>query len=203
MSFDYNSGPIEVFIVSNDEKGVNGYAEVSAVVHLLSPYTRITTTQLWNTVHASYKVQNNGKNFIHAIAICKFLSAIPENDSASYLSLRQLVRDLIVGDQRELDDETKRELVEIKEVLSDTRRIVEQSSNTMLGDFNGLLQILKSEILCDLKESLSSCVDSLCGRSSGNEFKIDIESSEREVMYGIESNNSGGSENGTGNNVSK
>ncbi|AAQ21658.1 p24 capsid [Cryptophlebia leucotreta granulovirus] len=180
MSFDYNSGPIEVFIVSNDEKGVNGYAEVSAVVNLLSPFTRLTTTQLWNTTHSSYKIQNNGKNFIHAIAICKFLSVIPENDSANYQSLKQLVRDLILGDQKEIDDETKKELKDIKDLVNETKKIIRENhtnNNNMLSDFNGLLQILKTELLLDLKENIRKNIDSLRGMI---DVKIDIESEDQD-----------------------
>ncbi|ABC61186.1 P24 capsid protein [Choristoneura occidentalis granulovirus] len=155
MSFDYNSGPIEVFLVTNDEKGVNGYAEVTAVAHLLSPFTRISTTQIWNTIHPSYKVQNNGKNFIHAIAICKYLSAIPESDSVAYTNLRQLVRDLFVGDQKEMDDETKKELSQIKVLLEQLK----ESPSNILSDFNGLLNILKTEIIADLKKYLAPAPD--------------------------------------------
>lgn len=158
MSFDYNSGPIEVFIVSNDEKGVNGYAEVTAVASLLAPYTRISTTQIWNTIHPSYRVQNNGKNFVHAIAICKFLCAIPETDTPSYNSLRQLVRDLMVGDQNELEDATKKELMEIKEIVQRLENVSSDNS-TVLSDFNGLLRILKSELLADLKDILAPPTD--------------------------------------------
>ena len=158
MSFDYNSGPIEVFIVSNDEKGVNGYAEVTAVANLLAPYTRISTTQIWNTTHPSYRVQNNGKNFVHAIAVCKFLCAIPETDTPSYNSLRQLVRDLIVGDQNELEDATKKELMEIKEIVK-RLECVSPGNNTFLSDFNGLLRILKSELLSELRDILAPPTD--------------------------------------------
>ncbi|AIS92062.1 capsid protein [Erinnyis ello granulovirus] len=158
MSFDYNSGPIEVFIVSNNEKSVvNGYAEVTAVANLLAPYTRISTTQIWNTTHPSYRVQNNGKNFVHAIAICKFLSAIPESDTPSYNSLRQLIRDLIVGDQNELEDATKKELTEIKEIVK--RLETSPNINNVLSDFNGLLRVLKSELLSELKDVLAPPTD--------------------------------------------
>nr|UYX49693.1 p24 capsid [Darna trima granulovirus] len=154
MSFDYSSGQIEVFIVSNDKKEINGYAEVSAVAHLLSPYTRISSTQIWNTTHPSYKVQNNGKNFIHAIAICKYLSTIPESETASYESLRQLVRDLFVGDQKELDDETRRELEDIKDKLGEQTECINKLSTSfenVLGDFNSLLKIMKSELVDELR----------------------------------------------------
>nr|QNN89549.1 p24 [Pieris brassicae granulovirus] len=160
MSFDYNSGPIEVFIVSNEEKGIDGYAEVSAVVNLLSPFLRVNNTQIWNTTHPSYKVQNNGKNYLHAIAICKYLSSIPESDTDSYKNLRQLIRDLFVGDQKEIEDETRRELNEIKisiEELSKIKNTIDEiqilltKDNNILSDFNGLLRILKSELLSELK----------------------------------------------------
>ncbi|QOD40025.1 p24 [Matsumuraeses phaseoli granulovirus] len=154
MSFEYNSGPIEVFMVCNeDNKEINGYAEVSAVSNLLSPYTRISTTQLWNTTHASYKIQNGGKNFIHAIAICKYLSSIPENESASYKNLRQLVRDLIVGDQKEMSDDTKLELGKIEAQLQilNTKLTEMNNEKYTLSDYNGLLQILKRELLSELK----------------------------------------------------
>ncbi|UXX41865.1 p24 [Psilogramma increta granulovirus] len=158
MSFDYNSGPIEVFIVSNDEKGINGYAEVTAVANLLAPYTRISTTQIWNTTHPSYRVQNNGKNFVHAIAVCKYLCAIPETDTPSYKSLRQLVRDLIVGDQNELEDATKKELLEIKDLVKRLTSTL-PNNNTILSDFNGLLRILKSELISELKDFLAPSTD--------------------------------------------
>ncbi|UOS85733.1 p24 [Pieris rapae granulovirus] len=167
MSFDYNSGPIEVFIVSNEEKGIDGYAEVSAVVNLLSPFLRVNNTQIWNTTHPSYKVQNNGKNYLHAIAICKYLSSIPESDTDSYKNLRQLIRDLFVGDQKEIEDETRRELNEIKisiEELSKIKNTIDEiqilltKDNNILSDFNSLLRILKSELLSELKPNETSDV---------------------------------------------
>ncbi|APO13942.1 P24 [Plodia interpunctella granulovirus] len=157
MSFEYHSGPIEVFVVTNDGGGVNGFAEVTAVTQLLSPYTRISSAQLWNTTNNSYKIQNNGKNFIHAIAICKFLSSIPESDSASYKNLRQLVRDLMVGDQKEIEDEVKRELDEIKNSLAECKTELGQYKNILSGfqdnilsDFSGLLRVLKSELINEI-----------------------------------------------------
>lgn len=141
-----------MFIVSNEDKGVDGYAEVSAVAHLLSPHTRVNATQLWNTTHASYRIQNGGKNFIHAIAISKHLASVPENDSSTYKSLRQLVRDLLVGDQKAVDDELKTELTEIKKSLVDMEAKLSQENNT-LSDFNGLLRVLKSELISELKGS--------------------------------------------------
>lgn len=146
MASEYNSGPIEVFIVTNDEGVVNGYAEIGAVTQLLSPYTRLSSTQLWNTTHATYKIQNNNKSFVHAIVVCKYLSSIPENESQSYKNLRQLVQDLMVGDKKESEEvitELRKELQEIKDKI-------EEKNN--LSDFSGLLNVLKSELVTELKE---------------------------------------------------
>ncbi|AKN80728.1 P24 [Diatraea saccharalis granulovirus] len=142
---------IEVFIVTNDEnKNINGYAEVSAVANLLAPFIRISSTQLWNTTHGDYKIQNNGKNFIHAIAICKYLSSIPETDSENYKNLRRLVRDLITGDTS-VDDDTNT-LMEMKDEINERLdKLFEQNAN-ILSDFNGLLRVLKSELICELKK---------------------------------------------------
>ncbi|QBQ01615.1 p24 [Hyphantria cunea granulovirus] len=145
MSFDYNSGPIEVFIVTNDEGTVNGYAEVSAVAQLLSPFTRVSSTQLWNSTPISYRIQNNNKNYIHAVVVCKYLSAIPESSGdPNYNNLRQLVRDLMVGDQKESDDIIKELLNEIKELKSI------MSNDSLLSDLSGLLRIFKSEIVSEI-----------------------------------------------------
>lgn len=149
MAFEYNSGPIEVFIVSNDEGMVNGYAEIGAVAQLLSPYVRLSNTQLWNTTHATYKIQNNNKSFVHAIVVCKYLSSIPESESQSYKNLRQLVRDLMVGDQKESEaalEEVHKDLQEIKEKIDE--------KNSYLSDVSGLLNVLKSELISDIKELL-------------------------------------------------
>ncbi|AAS82676.1 ORF62 [Agrotis segetum granulovirus] len=150
MAFEYNSGPIEVFIVTNDEGLVNGYAEVNAVTQLLSPYTRLSHTQLWNATHPAYRIQNNNKNFIHAIVISKYLAAIPETEAQSYKNLRQLVRDLLVGDQNEENNEQiegiKKNLEEIKDKL--------EEKNNYLSDFSGLLNVLKSEIVSEIRDLL-------------------------------------------------
>lgn len=151
MAFEYNSGPIEVFIVTNDEGLVNGYAEIGAVTQLLSPYTRLSSTQLWNTTHATYKIQNNNKSFVHAIVVCKYLSSIPESESQSYKNLRQLVQDLMVGDKKESEEfvsDVRKDLQEIKEKL--------EEKNDYLSDFNGLLKVVKSEIVGEIKELLNS-----------------------------------------------
>lgn len=144
MSFEYNSGPIEVFVVTNDDGTVNGYAEVSAVANLLMPYTRLTSAQLWNTTHNTYRIQNNNKSFIHAIVICKYLSAVPESDNQNYQHLRQLVRDLIVGDQKEVMNDIKEDLLDIKNKLADHQP-------DLLGDLNALLHVVKSEIVSEIK----------------------------------------------------
>ncbi|AAM70261.1 P24 capsid protein [Phthorimaea operculella granulovirus] len=140
-SFDYNFGPIEVFIVSNEDKQVDGYVEVNALSHLLAPFTRITGTQLWNNTHAAYKIQNNGKNFIHAIIVCKYLCVITDHQSSNYISLRQLVRDLLAGEQKE--DEDKQKLDEIY----DNTKFVRQFSDNLLSDINGLLCTFRTELL--------------------------------------------------------
>lgn len=160
MSFDYTSGPIEVFIVSNDEQGVtNGYAEVSAVAQLLSPFHRMSTTQIWNNTHSSYKIQHNGKNFIHAIAICKYLSTIPECDSLNYKGLRQLARDLFVGDQNsEQENKILADLQQIKNLLEDMVGQLNDKNNNILTDFNSLLRVLKTEIINELIDGVVETV---------------------------------------------
>ncbi|AAG27351.1 PxORF53 peptide [Plutella xylostella granulovirus] len=149
MSFEYNSEPIEVFIVTNDEGMVNGYAEVSVVCQMLSPYTRLNVSQLWNATPTSYKIQNNGKNYVHAIVICKYLASVSESDSQSYKNLRQLVRDLMVGDQKDDNDA----LEEIKNNLHDIKHTLTQKDDqsNLLSDMNALLRIFKTEIINELK----------------------------------------------------
>ncbi|AEB00345.1 p24 capsid [Clostera anachoreta granulovirus] len=173
MAFEYTGGPIEVFIVSDEEKGVNGYAEVTAVCQLLSPYTRLTPTQLWNTTHPSYRIQNAGKNFIHAIAVCKHISAIPENESAGYASLRRLVRDLFVGDQREVEDEVRRELAGLKVAVSEIGEVLEsrpRDSDTTLSDFNSLLRVLKAELISELRGDVATnAVEAIAADDQFNE----------------------------------
>lgn len=149
MSFDYNSGPIEVFIVTDEEGGVNGYAEINAVSQLLAPHARVGSAQLWNSAHSSYRIQNNGKSFVHALVIARYLSSVPESDAQSYRNLRQLVRDLTVGDQREPEPA-------LEGVRLELARLVERASGPEhgLAEINGLLRILKTELLAEMGEML-------------------------------------------------
>ncbi|AMF83804.1 p24 [Cnaphalocrocis medinalis granulovirus] len=149
MSFDYNSGPIDVFIVSNDEsKVINGYAEINGVSNLLSPFTRISANQLWNSTHTSYRMETNTAKFIHAIAICKYMNALPENNSPAYIQLRRLIRDLFVGEQQneeEKEKENNKLLIDIKQSLQNLE------NNNILNDINTSLNIFKHELLQNIK----------------------------------------------------
>ncbi|AAP85697.1 p24-capsid [Adoxophyes orana granulovirus] len=149
MSFDYSTGQIEVFIVSNDDNTINGYAEVNSVAQLLTPFIRVTPTQIWNNTIPSYRIQNDNKNFVHAIVICKYISSITASDSQNYLNLKQLIKDLFVGDQIALSDESKLELQKINDTLNDINSKVDNYNNT-LSDVNSLLKVFKSELLNEL-----------------------------------------------------
>lgn len=151
MSFDNASIPIEVFIVTNDDGSTNGFAEVSSVTQMLSPYARVTTTQLWNSTPSCYKIQNNGKNFVHAFVICKYLATIPESDSPSYKNLRQLVQDLT---QTERESDHSPVNAEILKELEVKLEQLQSHSQDMLGNIGGLLNVVKSEIIGEIKDML-------------------------------------------------
>ncbi|ACH69433.1 p24 [Trichoplusia ni granulovirus LBIV-12] len=154
MSFDTNSNPIEVFIVTNDNGSTNGFAEVSSVAQMLSPYTRITTTQLWNSTPSCYKIQNNGKNFVHAFVVCKYLATIPESDAPSYKNLRQLVHDLTANNSNE--DKASSSVEVLNEIESLHKKVdqLQSHNESMLGNLGALLNVTKTEIIGDIKECL-------------------------------------------------
>jgi len=154
MSFDTNSNPIEVFIVTNDNGSTNGFAEVSSVAQMLSPYTRITTTQLWNSTPSCYKIQNNGKNFVHAFVVCKYLATIPESDAPSYKNLRQLVHDLTASNADEGKASPSVEVLNEIESLHKKLDLLQAHNESMLGNLGALLNVTKSEIIGDIKECL-------------------------------------------------
>ncbi|AKR17434.1 P24 [Mocis latipes granulovirus] len=152
MSFDTNSNPIEVFIVTNDNGITNGFAEVSSVAQMLSPYTRVTSTQLWNSTPTCYKIQNNGKNFVHAFVVCKYLAAIPESDAPSYKNLRQLVHDLTIGGDTHEQLAPSAELLSTIELLHTKIDQLQSHNESVLGNLGALLNVTKSEIMGEIKE---------------------------------------------------
>ncbi|AJK91726.1 p24 [Spodoptera frugiperda granulovirus] len=155
MSFDANShGPIEVFIVTNDDGSINGFAEVSAVAQMLSPYTRISSSQLWNATPTCYKIQNNGKNFVHAYVVCKYLATIPETDAPSYKNLRQLVHDLTVGEPVDKNHNVVDLTPEIEELHKKVDSIQEYNQS-ILGNLGALLHVLRNDILGEINSLLS------------------------------------------------
>ncbi|AAF05194.1 ORF80 [Xestia c-nigrum granulovirus] len=154
MSFDTNTNPIEVFIVTNDNGSTNGFAEVSSVAQMLSPYTRITTTQLWNSTPSCYKIQNNGKNFVHAFVVCKYLATIPESDAPSYKNLRQLVHDLTANNSDEEKAASSAEMLTEIELLHKKVDQLQSHNESMLGNLGALLNVTKSEIIGEIKEFL-------------------------------------------------
>ncbi|ABQ52003.1 vp24 capsid [Spodoptera litura granulovirus] len=159
MSSD-NSNPIEVFVVTNDDGKINGYAEINSVVQLLSPYTRLSSSQLWNSTQSTYRIQNNGKSFVHAFVLCKYLASIPESDSPSYKTLRQLVHDLLSPEPDNLIVE------EFKETLESIHKKLDDYNSSVLGDIRALLNVFRSELVEELK-----------GRNDkidGNEIKEDL-----------------------------
>lgn len=153
MSFDTNSHhPIEVFIVTNDDGSINGFAEVTAVAQMLSPYTRVSSSQLWNATPTCYKIQNNGKSFVHAYVVCKYLAAIPETDAPSYKNLRQLVHDLTVG---ESVDKRHDDLTPKIEELHKKVDSIQEYNQSILGNLGALLHVLRNDILGEINNLLS------------------------------------------------
>lgn len=154
MSFDNNSGPIEVFIVTNDDGSTNGFAEISAVAQMLSPYTRITTTQLWNSTPSCYKIQNNGKNFVHAFVVCKYLATIPETDAHSYKNLRQLVQDLTTNDKDVDRGQLSVDVLPEIEAIHKKIDLLQAHNEAMLSNFGALLNVVRSEIISEIGDLL-------------------------------------------------
>ncbi|AQQ80339.1 P24 [Betabaculovirus altermyunipunctae] len=154
MSFDNASNPIEVFIVTNDDGTTNGFAEVTSVTQMLSPYTRINTAQLWNSTPTCYKIQNNGKNFVHAYVVCKYLAAIPETDAQSYKNLRQLVADLTATESKQ-QHASALDLVPSIAVLEKKIDQLQAHNESMLSNVGALLNVIKSEIICEVNDLLS------------------------------------------------
>lgn len=142
-----SESPIEVFVVNGADGTVDGYAEVGSVTKLFGSFSRsatITPGQLWNGTPSCYRIQNQGKNFVHALVIAKYLGNVPEGEfnSASYKQLRDLVRDLLSQNQKSdhADDD-------------DHRRADDTAS--LLQNIDALLRVFKTELVIDIHQALA------------------------------------------------
>ncbi|AIU41347.1 p24 [Sucra jujuba nucleopolyhedrovirus] len=125
--FQYDDECIEVVIIENNEDDRDGYVELSAATRLVSPIVTIrgfNKAVMWTNVHPSHKLTRNSKNYVHAFALCKYLSAYNLSNKRhppQMFVLKRLISDLIMGGQSQMIDpisDIKNQLCTLQECLS-------------------------------------------------------------------------------------
>ncbi|AKC91649.1 p24 [Lambdina fiscellaria nucleopolyhedrovirus] len=108
--FQYDDEVIEVVVIENGDDDRDGYVEIDAAAKLLTAVATVrgfNKAVLWTNMLPSHKLVRNNRNYVHAFAICRYLSAYNlsnSNHPPQYYILKRLVADLIVGAQSQIVD---------------------------------------------------------------------------------------------------
>jgi hypothetical protein len=127
IPFNYEDDSIDVFVFETENGEKDGFADGAVVSKLLAPLVGVRNwgqMMLLSNATPSMKLVRNGKHYVHALLICKYLAETTHNSLPEFHFLRRLVVDLLNGIQAEqplnivnLRDDTKDHLLDIKNQL--------------------------------------------------------------------------------------
>lgn len=165
QQFQYKDKLLEVVIIENGEDDRDGYVELTAAAQLLAPLVSIrgfNPAVLWANVHNSQRLTRNNKNYVHAFALGRYLSAYNMSSNGGghrpeLLVLKQLICDLLMGAQSHVVDplqDIKTQLCTLQECLTGGQssgvasNIYQPNNNSydiMNNNTETLREILRSE----------------------------------------------------------
>ncbi|AIE47742.1 p24 [Peridroma alphabaculovirus] len=141
VHFNYDDQQIEVVIIENGDDDRDGYVELSAAARLLAPLVSIrgfNQAVMWANVIPSHKLSRNGKNYVHAFALGRYLSsyrlATDKPPAPELHVLKQMFCDLIMGAQSQVIDplaDIKTQLCTLQDcIVSGNGNAIYQSSSS-------------------------------------------------------------------------
>lgn len=158
--FNYEDESIDVSVFENEMGEKDGFADALVVSKLLAP---IVNVRNWNynylvgNASARMKLVKNGKYYVHALLICKYLADTSQTNTPEYHMLRRLALDLLNG---------------VQDI---------QSHGSLSTPVNAMVSDDNREHLLDIKTQLGNLQD-LINRRDFTQYKTDESSSSFNTM---------------------
>lgn len=191
--FNYEDESIDVSVFENEMGEKDGFADALVVSKLLAP---IVNVRNWNynylvgNASARMKLVKNGKYYVHALLICKYLADTSQTNTPEYHMLRRLALDLLNGVQdiqshcsvntpvnAVVSDDNKEHLLDIKTQLGNLQDLINRkeithykNDDSTFSSFNTMGEMLTALntmnlTIDNLKLSLSECTNRVLQKS--------------------------------------